>query len=412
MDAMTIKEFEVGWNEMLETYDCKGHAHLSRMWKAREKFVPAYFRGVFCPFTRTTGRSESFNSNFKEYVKRNDTIETFLKQYELFQENVIEIENEDRFMSTQQQPVLWCRQPIERHAAQIYTRGIYLKFATELVNATAFGVTEVVKDQVYELKRLFQYDNPEYKKILFTVFVDRNDMSIECECGKFEKDGLLCCHILRLFTQWDVVKIPDQYIMRRWTTEFREQELMKHKQESLEVHGSAALKNALWFATLMNNLNGVCADISRDADKSKEFIEEVHKLHKRLMSDSVRASHKDINRILLKDPPVIKKASTKKNKDKESEVGSVPESPTSPSGPSIDIWVNADGSTTHMEQVMLKPDKLKNQKKNKENEHESVPNCLKDPPVSSCKSVNKGNRLKPQSEKNSKRKRNSKNKKS
>jgi hypothetical protein len=164
MDAMTIKEFEVGWNEMLETYDCKGHAHLTRMWKAREKFVPAYFRGVFCPFTRTTGRSESFNSNFKEYVKRKDTIETFLKQYELFQENVIEIENEDRFMSTQQQPVLWCRQPIERHAAQIYTRGIYLKFATELVNATAFGVTEVVKDQVYELKRLFQYDNPEYKK--------------------------------------------------------------------------------------------------------------------------------------------------------------------------------------------------------------------------------------------------------
>jgi hypothetical protein len=200
--------------------------------------------------------------------------------------------------------------------------------------------------------------------------------------------------------------------MRRWTTEFREQELMKHKQESLEVHGSAALQNALRFATLMNNLNGVCADISRDADKSKEFIEEVHKLHKRLMSDSVRASHKDINRILLKDPPVIKKASTKKNKDKESEVGSVPEAPTSPSGPSIDIWVNADGSTTHMEQVMLKPDKLKNQKKNKENEHESVPNCLKDPPVSSCKSVNKGNRLKPQSEKNSKRKRNSKNKKS
>jgi hypothetical protein len=39
------------------------------MWDAREMFVPAYFRGKFCPFTQTTGRSESFNSTFKEYVK-------------------------------------------------------------------------------------------------------------------------------------------------------------------------------------------------------------------------------------------------------------------------------------------------------------------------------------------------------
>jgi hypothetical protein len=86
------------------------------MWGSRAKFVPAYFRGSFCPFTRSTGRSESFNSNFKDYVLRKDTIENFLKQYEIFQENVVEIENEDRFHSTQQDPTFWCHQPIERHA--------------------------------------------------------------------------------------------------------------------------------------------------------------------------------------------------------------------------------------------------------------------------------------------------------
>jgi hypothetical protein len=116
MDSLHILEFETGWKKMLQTYNCADHEHLKRMWGSRAKFVPAYFRGSFCPFTRSTGRSESFNSNFKDYVLRKDTIENFLKQYEIFQENVVEIENEDRFHSTQQDPTFWCHQPIERHA--------------------------------------------------------------------------------------------------------------------------------------------------------------------------------------------------------------------------------------------------------------------------------------------------------
>jgi hypothetical protein len=79
MQSLTVTEFETGWKEMIAKYDCGDHDHIKRMWGAREMFVPAYFRGKFCPFTRTKGRSESFNSTFKEYVKRKDTIETLLQ---------------------------------------------------------------------------------------------------------------------------------------------------------------------------------------------------------------------------------------------------------------------------------------------------------------------------------------------
>jgi hypothetical protein len=68
MDSIHIMEFETGWNEMVIKYDCAQHEHIVRMWGSRQMFVPAYFRGGFCPFTRTTGRSESFNSNFKDYI--------------------------------------------------------------------------------------------------------------------------------------------------------------------------------------------------------------------------------------------------------------------------------------------------------------------------------------------------------
>ncbi|KAM0902367.1 hypothetical protein ACQ4PT_019396 [Festuca glaucescens] len=397
MESLTTTEFETGWNEMLVTYSCADHDHLKRMWKDRKMFFHAYFRDIFCPFTRTTGRSESFNSSFKDYILQKDTIENFLKQYELFLENVLEIENDDRFQSTQKEPVLWCRQPIERHAAGVYTRGIYLKFVTELMNSTAFGVTEVVKDQVYELRKLFYYEKAKYRRNLFTVFVDCEEMIVECECRKFQKGGILCCHVLRLFTQWDVVRIPDQYIMPRWTTEFREKELVKHKQECLDKHGSNVTHQLLVYATLMNSMNDVCADISRDVDKSREFIEEVQKLHKRLMSEPNKQSS---NSIMLKVPPVIRKSSSKNNKDPASEVGSVPETSTSHAGKNINIWVNADGSTSN-------PVEAKDRNKKKKQKIDAG-SSLKDPPVGTSKSVEKGNRMKPQSEINSQKKKNPK----
>ena len=73
MQSLTIEEFETGWKQMEQTYACGKHEHIMRMWKYRDMYVSAYFRGSFCPFIRSTSRSESFNSNFKDYVRRKDT---------------------------------------------------------------------------------------------------------------------------------------------------------------------------------------------------------------------------------------------------------------------------------------------------------------------------------------------------
>ena len=38
-----------------------------------------------------------------------------------------------------------------------------------------------------------------------------------CECLKFECDGLLCFHVLKVFIYIGVDAIPECYILRRWT---------------------------------------------------------------------------------------------------------------------------------------------------------------------------------------------------
>jgi len=39
-----------------------------------------------CPFIHSTSRSESTNSYFKDYVIPKDTIENFMRQFEIIQE--------------------------------------------------------------------------------------------------------------------------------------------------------------------------------------------------------------------------------------------------------------------------------------------------------------------------------------
>lgn len=230
---------------------------------------------------------------------------------------------------------------------------------------------------------------------MFTVCVDRQKERYERECAKFEKDGILCCHILRLFTQFDVVRIPEEYIMPRWTIKYREEELIKHKQQCIEVHGAEASESTLRYAMLMNIVNDVCADLSRNAAKSREFIEEVHKLHKRLMADDTVKQSDQIS-VTLKDPLVIKKASTK-----QKNAATLPESSAAPVLSNLNVWVNEDGSVSKpSEQSSSKPKTTRKRKKQSDGEEAT----LKDPPVSSSISVIKGNRMKPQSEKNTRRK--------
>lgn len=269
-----------------------------------------------------------------------------MKQYVLFQENVVHIENQDRFLSNEKSHVYWSHQAVERHAAAIYTKGIYLKFLTELVNATAFKVIEVEKERVYDLNKHTWYRKTEFTREMFRVNVDLVTGSFQCFCGKFERDGIVCCHILRLFTQFNITQIPDKLIVDRWTISFRENELEKFKKDNILFGGDDQSHNAVRYAILMSKVGEACSYVSKDSELSKELLDAVAQVHVKYLQgkkhqDKVQTENS------LKDPPVRSSKSVNK--------------------------VQTDDS-------------------------------LKDPPVRSSKSVNKGERLKPQSEKKSRKK--------
>ncbi|RCV37954.1 hypothetical protein SETIT_8G103900v2 [Setaria italica] len=51
------------------------------------------------------------------------------------------------------------------------------------------------------------------------VTINKDATSYTCSCNMFDHDGLLCPHILKVFTNRDVEKIPEKYLLRRWSKE-------------------------------------------------------------------------------------------------------------------------------------------------------------------------------------------------
>ncbi|KAK7822216.1 protein far1-related sequence 3 [Quercus suber] len=49
------------------------------------------------------------------------------------------------------------------------------------------------------------------------VNVDVSEMKANCSCQMFEYSGILCRHILTVFTVTNVLTLPSHYILKRWT---------------------------------------------------------------------------------------------------------------------------------------------------------------------------------------------------
>ena len=225
-NSLATDEFENGWQAMLQKYDAASNAHLNLMYQTRLMWVPVYFKHVFCPFIRSSEGSDNTNSIFKDDVPLQDTIENLIHQYDIFQKEVACMEHGYRSQSTPKIPMYCTRQPIERQAAELYTVGLFLKFQKELLDASAFNVFETDKGRIYTVKKTLDYEEAEFLSDSFPIEVDMKTNMFNCVCSKFERDGILCCHVLRLFTQFGINEIPQHYIKQRWTKKYREEGLL------------------------------------------------------------------------------------------------------------------------------------------------------------------------------------------
>ncbi|XP_062114475.1 protein FAR1-RELATED SEQUENCE 12-like [Humulus lupulus] len=206
-------EFIEAWGNMLGKYNLENNDWLAQQVRVKEKWALVYGRETFCANMTTTQRSESMNNVLKKYVSYQHTMLRFLEHFErlIDDRRYEELKADFRVSQRNLAPSL----PIEilNHAANVYTPAVLRMFEVEFSKAYSCAmelITELGVMREYKL-------TPNGKSFHHTVKYDSSANTTICSCKKFEFAGILCSHILKVFSFHNIVKIPSQYILKRWT---------------------------------------------------------------------------------------------------------------------------------------------------------------------------------------------------
>ncbi|KAK2988174.1 hypothetical protein RJ640_020656 [Escallonia rubra] len=133
----TVEEFESCWESLLMGYNLRDNEWLQSMYNVRQQWVPVYLRDTFFGEMSITLSSDSINSFFDGYINASTSIHVLIKQYEKAMISRYEREVKADYDTINTAPILKTPSPMEKQAANLYTRKIFTKFQEELVETLA-----------------------------------------------------------------------------------------------------------------------------------------------------------------------------------------------------------------------------------------------------------------------------------
>ncbi|KAM0866272.1 hypothetical protein ACQ4PT_042740 [Festuca glaucescens] len=217
---LTKDEFGAAWMQMLSMYALEKNPYLYQIYETRDKWAKPFFSGIFCARMTNTQRSKSANHMLKTYVPPGSAMHVFVKQ---FNKLLYDRDAEESFQEKRTRlggVVYKVGEPIEKHAAKIYTRTMFEKFQEVLYKSGSYYVNELVAGEVFVAKHFDSESREKWCKVEYRILV--NDGYYSCECGMYEHMGMLCCHVVKVLVHLRCKEIPVAHVMKRWTVDARD----------------------------------------------------------------------------------------------------------------------------------------------------------------------------------------------
>ncbi|CAG7898351.1 unnamed protein product [Brassica rapa] len=203
-ETETVAEFEGAWDSVVRRYCLEEDHWLQSIYNVRQQWVPVFIKDTF--FGELS--SENKNSFFHGFVDGSTTMEMVMAQYEEAVESWRVKELRADYESTNSTPVLKTASPMEKQAAGVYTRAAFLKFQEEFLEISANPVSKM-SDSTYRVGKFGQVHTVEFESL--------EEVKANCSCRMFEYSGIVCRHILAVFSARNVFTLPSRYLLRRWT---------------------------------------------------------------------------------------------------------------------------------------------------------------------------------------------------
>ncbi|KAF5756200.1 putative Zinc finger, SWIM-type, MULE transposase domain, FHY3/FAR1 family [Helianthus annuus] len=237
-ETETVDEFESCWQALVARFTLADNEWLQSIYSARHQWVPVYMQETFFGELYPTEETSSRNTFFEGYVNATTSMQSLVKQYESAVTGWHEMELKADFETANTTPLLKTPSPMEKQAASLYTRRAFLKFQEELVETLANPATKV-EDTTYRVAKFG--DGEKAHLVRFNPL----EMKAVCSCHMFESSGIICRHALSVFRAKNVLTLPSEYVLKRWSRDANVPS--STQQDSLSVRYNSLRKEAIKF---------------------------------------------------------------------------------------------------------------------------------------------------------------------
>ncbi|XP_015950052.1 protein FAR1-RELATED SEQUENCE 5-like [Arachis duranensis] len=218
-NSPSSESFEVDWAAFIKEFALGQNRWLADLYANRRKWVPIFFKSEFWAGMRSTQRSESMHAFYGGYLHCKSGLVQFVHEYDNVLGNKEQKELEDD--AADSKGVIPCigSTGIERQFQQEYTSNMFRNLQLEVRKKTDCVVrsTEQKGDTIsikVDEQKVF-WGKPVYHT--FIIQFDPLSRKSRCECNKFESVGILCCHILAIWSYYRVDTVSSCYVLPRWS---------------------------------------------------------------------------------------------------------------------------------------------------------------------------------------------------
>ncbi|KAJ3701127.1 hypothetical protein LUZ61_004832 [Rhynchospora tenuis] len=207
------KEFEDAFNALKGKLD-DSETWLELLYDSREKWAHCFMKNAYTLGIPCTQASGSINLHLKAYLNCKSGICRFLEHFDRVLDENREKDIKSEYDMTSKIPKLKWNVPILREARKLYTPKVFELFQAEFELSGSAHI-ECLEGNTFTVA-MCDIDNEIPRKSGQVVWI-REDQTVSCSCKKFEREGILCWHILKVLNREDIKVIPPRYILNRWT---------------------------------------------------------------------------------------------------------------------------------------------------------------------------------------------------
>lgn len=279
VNCVTPDTFEGCWRLVLDKYNLRENAWLQSLYNIRHKWIPAYLKDSFFAELSTTQRLESMNRFFRKHFDMKISLQAFIDKFDRAIDELYEKEAQEDYASLHGRQILKTSSPMEKQAADIYTRTVFERFQVELLEAFNHYA---VKIQDGPICRYSVEKDGDGRNRQFVAF-NASEKKAICSCFMFEVSGILCRHVLGVLLLNGGILIPDHYILKRWTKKAKAGLASDHR--GVEARSYSQMSPMAWYNDLFHD----AIKLAEKGATSGEAYRIAKEMLKKVISDIVGA---------------------------------------------------------------------------------------------------------------------------